>query len=153
MPYIRGMDTVESKELYSVTELAAALGVTPRTLRFYEDQGLVTPRRVGNARVYSHRDRGRLALILRGKRLGFSLREIGDWLDLYDADPHQGTQMRALVGKVRARIETLETQRADLDATLKELKEIERAACRHLKTTRPEPAENAEPVLVAPQAE
>ena len=147
------MEHAESKDLYSVTELAEALGVTPRTLRFYEDQGLVMPRRVGNVRVYSHRDRGRLALILRGKRLGFSLREIGDWLDLYDADPDQGAQMRALIGKVRDRIAMLETQRADLDATLKELKEIERAACRHIKTTLAEPGESPEPAVFAPQAE
>ena len=123
------------QKLYTVTELAEALGVTPRALRFYEDKGLVTPQRAGTTRVYTHRDRGRLALILRGKRLGFSLREIGEWLDLYDADPNQGEQMRILVAKVHERIAGLERQRDDLEATLKELREIEKAARRHLDTT------------------
>ena len=122
------------QQLYTVSELAERLGVTPRALRFYEDKGLVRPQRAGTTRVYTHRDRGRLALILRGKRLGFSLREIGEWLDLYDADPAQAAQMRVLVGKVRERIEALERQRDDLDATLTELNEIERAARRHLET-------------------
>ena len=123
------------RKLYSVTELAEELGVTPRALRFYEDKGLVTPQRAGTTRVYTHRDRGRLALILRGKRLGFSLREIGEWLDLYDADPAQAAQMRVLVGKVHERIAVLERQRDDLEATLSELREIERAARRHLDIT------------------
>ena len=122
------------QRLYTVSELAERLGVTPRALRFYEDKGLVRPQRAGTTRVYTHRDRGRLALILRGKRLGFSLREIGEWLDLYDADPAQAAQMRGLLGKVRERIETLEQQRDDLDATLSELNEIEAAARRHLET-------------------
>jgi DNA-binding transcriptional MerR regulator len=131
------------QKLYSVTELAEELGVTPRALRFYEDKGLVAPRRAGTTRVYTPRDRGRLALILRGKRLGFSLREIGEWLDLYDADPNQGEQMRLLVAKVHERIAGLERQRDDLEATLKELREIERAARRHLGFTAavPPPAE------------
>ena len=123
------------QRLYTVTELAEQLGVTPRALRFYEDKGLVLPQRAGTTRVYTHRDRGRLALILRGKRLGFSLREIREWLDLYDADPNQAGQMHLLVGKVRDRIEALESQRKDLDATLEELKEIEIAASRHLEAT------------------
>ena len=123
------------QKLYTVTELAEDLGVTPRALRFYEDKGLVTPQRAGTTRVYTHRDRGRLALILRGKRLGFSLREIGEWLDLYDADPNQGEQMRILVAKVHERIAGLERQRDDLEETLSELREIEKAARRHLDTT------------------
>jgi DNA-binding transcriptional MerR regulator len=123
------------QKLYSVTELAEELGVTPRALRFYEDKGLVAPQRAGTTRVYTHRDRGRLALILRGKRLGFSLREIGEWLDLYDVDANQGEQMRVLVAKVHNRIAGLERQRDDLEATLKELREIEQAARRHLHPT------------------
>jgi DNA-binding transcriptional MerR regulator len=112
------------EKLYSVTELAEALGVTARALRFYEDKGLISPRRAGKARVYTHRDHGRLTLILRGKRLGFSLREIRDWLGLYDADPEQVAQTSWLRDKVRARIAALEDQRADLDATLGEMREI-----------------------------
>ena len=75
------------KSLVTVTDLAHELGISARTLRFYEDKGLIAPRRIGAARVYSHRERARMILILRGKELGFSLREIQDYLDLYDADP------------------------------------------------------------------
>ncbi len=81
------------QELYSVSELANDLGVTPRALRFYEDKGLIAPQRAGNTRVYTHRDRGRLMLILRGKRLGFTLREVREWLDLYEVDPDQAAQL------------------------------------------------------------
>lgn len=126
------MDMLNRSDLYSVTELARDLGVTPRTLRFYEDKGLLEPRRIGTTRVYSHRDRGRLALILRGKRLGFSLREIREWLDMYEADPGQVRQMQVLVDKVGARIAALEQQRRDIDATLNELHDIVTAAERHL---------------------
>lgn len=111
-------------KLYSVTELANDLGVTPRTLRFYEAKGLIAPRRAGNARVYDGQDRGRLMLILRGKRLGFTLREVRDWLDLYEANPGQATQMTRLKDKLRERIGTLERQRDDLNATLRELRGI-----------------------------
>ena len=120
------------QKLYSVTELATELGVTPRALRFYEDKGLIAPQRAGNTRVYTHRDRGRLMLILRGKRLGFSLREVRDWLDLYDLDPNQVAQMTRLRDKVRARIAALEGQRADLKATLAELRGILQQVDGHL---------------------
>ena len=112
--------------LFTVTELAATLGVSARTLRFYEDRGLVAPRRLGTTRVYTHRDRARMVLILRGKRLGFSLREIAGYLDLYDADPTQTEQLRVLHQAVHARIGELEEQRAALDETLAELHEIVR---------------------------
>ncbi len=141
------------QKLYSVTELAEELGVTPRALRFYEDKGLVTPQRVGTTRVYTHRDRGRLAPILRGKRLGFSLREVREWLDLYDADPSQAAQMRALIAKVRERIGVLEGQRVDLDATLKELSGIEHAARRHLDETIAERPDTGEAAAITPLAE
>ena len=111
-------------ELYSVTELANDLGVTPRTLRFYEDKGLIAPQRAGTTRVYTRRDRGRLMLILRGKRLGFTLSEVRDWLDLYEVDPDQSAQMTHLRDKVCQRIATLERQRDDLEATLGELRGI-----------------------------
>lgn len=111
-------------KLYSVTELAQELDVTPRALRFYEDKGLIAPQRAGKTRVYTHRDRGRMILILRGKRLGFSLREIAEWLDLYDSDPGQVEQMRLTLNKARNRIETLEAQHRDLQQTLDELRSI-----------------------------
>jgi DNA-binding transcriptional MerR regulator len=113
-------------ELFSITELAKLLGITPRTIRFYEDRGLVTPRRVGTTRVYSHRDRARMILVLRGKRLGFSLRDIKEYLDLYDTEPTHIEQIRVLRDKVQARIAQLEDQRRALDETLGELQDIAR---------------------------
>jgi len=117
-----------SHALYSVSQLARQLGVTARTIRFYEDKGLVNPSRAGTTRVYTPRDRARLMLILRGKRLGFSLREIKDYLDLYDIDPTQHTQVRVLLGSVRKRITKLQEQRAALEQSLAELGDIERQA-------------------------
>lgn len=111
--------------LYSVTELAHELGMTPRAVRFYESKGLVSPRRAGSNRVYSHRDRARLLIILRGKRLGFTLAEIKDFLDLYDADPKHATQLKLLLDGVRERRQELEGQRRDIELTLEELEEIE----------------------------
>jgi DNA-binding transcriptional MerR regulator len=111
-------------ELFSITELAKVLGITPRTIRFYEDRGLVSPRRVGTTRVYSHRDRARMILVLRGKRLGFSLREIKEYLDLYDSEPTQKDQIALLRDKVKSRIAQLEDQRKALDETLSELRDI-----------------------------
>ena len=114
------------EKIYSVTELAKDLGVTPRTIRFYEDQGLVSPQRAGNTRVYSHRDRARMILILRGKRLGFTLRDIKEFLDLYVVDTTQIEQMQLLITKVRARIKLLEDQRQALELSLHELRDIEK---------------------------
>lgn len=128
------MDASSHGELYSVTELAEDLGITPRTLRFYEDKNLLNPRRAGNARVYTHRDRGRMILILRGKRLGFSLSEIREWLELYESDTAQVEQMRKLIGKAAGRLAALEQQRQDIDATITELTDIIGAAERHLAT-------------------
>ena len=121
------------RNLYTVTEVARELGVTPRAIRLYEDKGLIEPQRAGNTRVFTRRDRGRLILILRGKRLGFTLREVGEWLDLYDADPDQVEQMRLLLSKARDRITALERQHADLGQTLAELREIEAAVRDHLR--------------------
>jgi DNA-binding transcriptional MerR regulator len=113
------------EELYTVNQLAEELGITPRTLRFYEQEGLLSPGRVGNNRVYSKRDRARMKLILRGKRLGFSLSEIGEYLDLYDADPKQDNQLRHLLAQVRKRLVLLEQQRMDIETTVDELRDIE----------------------------
>lgn len=128
------MDASSHSELYSVTELAEDLGITPRTLRFYEDKKLLNPRRAGNTRVYTHRDRGRMILILRGKRLGFTLNEIREWLDIYESDPGQLEQMRKLVGKAAERLAALEQQREDIEATITELTDIIGAAESHLAT-------------------
>ena len=112
-------------QFYSVTQLANDLRVTARAIRFYEDKGLISPRRAGNNRVYTARDRGRMILILRGKKLGFSLREIGEYLDLYDVDPTRAKQLRALLKAVNSRIEQLEDQHIALDQTLADLREVE----------------------------
>ena len=112
-------------KLFSISDLSKELGVTPRTIRFYEEQGLVLPQRVGANRIYTSRDRGRLILILRGKRLGFTLKDIREYLDLYDADPTQREQIDALLGKVRQRIQELDEQLETLRVTLGELREIE----------------------------
>jgi DNA-binding transcriptional MerR regulator len=114
------------EKLYSISELANDLGVTQRAIRFYEDKGLIAPQRAGNARVYTHRERARLILILRGKRLGFSLKDIREFLDLYAADRTGVEQLKLLVVKVQNQIAQLEAQRAALDQTLVELWEIKR---------------------------
>lgn len=113
------------ERLYTVTELAAELGITARAIRFYEDKGLITPSRAGSTRVYSFRERARMRLILRGKSLGFSLREIKDFLDLYNVDPMHRTQHEALLHAVRDRIGKLERMRAAIARTLEELQAIE----------------------------
>lgn len=114
--------------LYTVTELAAELGITPRTIRFYEVKGLLAPKRAGTTRVYGHRDRARMQLILRGKRLGFSLADIKEYLDLYAVDTSQVEQLQLLIKKVHDRLDDLEAQRRALEATIAELGEIERQA-------------------------
>ena len=128
-----GDDSVTDK-IYSVTQLAKDLGVTPRTIRFYEDQGLISPQRAGNTRVYTHRDRARMILILRGKRLGFSIKDIKEFLDLYVVDTTQVEQLQLLVTKVRGRITQLEDQLQAVEASLSELREIERISMDMLAT-------------------
>ncbi|PSJ38532.1 MerR family transcriptional regulator [Sphingomonas deserti] len=124
-----------AEQLQGIQEVADSLGITTRTLRFYEDRGLIEPRRVGTQRIYSKRETARMQLILRGKRLGFSLRDIQEFLDLYDADPQHLEQMRALAGRCRERIEELEAQKAALEQTVKELATIEREALARVKGT------------------
>ncbi len=105
-----------SDQTYTITQLAREFGVTARALRFYEDKGLLSPRRDGLARIYSYRDRARLMLILRGKRVGLPLIEIKEILDLYTVD--QRAQLQVAIKKYRARIADFEAQRADIDATI-----------------------------------
>jgi DNA-binding transcriptional MerR regulator len=111
-------------DLYSVTELAQELGITPRAIRFYETKGLIKPRRAGTTRVYTHRDRARMQLILRGKRLGFTLADIREYLDMYEVDPTQIKQVKLLLEKIEHRIDEMEQQREDLETTLLELDEM-----------------------------
>lgn len=119
---------VASDCLVTVTDLAREVGVTARALRFYEDKGLIVPLRVGTTRVYTNRERARMILILRGKRLGFSLREIKDYLDLYDVDPRQVTQTKALLARIAERRRELEDRRDALEQALCGLDDLERDA-------------------------
>ncbi len=120
---------VDAPKLYSITALAEEFAVTPRAIRFYEDKGLLTPQRVGLNRISGRRDRARLGLILRGKRLGFSLSDIREMLDLYNLGDGQIEQMRLTLRKSRERLAALERQRRDLDEAIGELRD----ACQHLE--------------------
>lgn len=108
---------------YSISELSSRLDVTPRTIRYYEELGLLQPERQHNRRRYTDRDRVRLQLILRGRRLGFSLPEIQDMLDLYAADPSEVTQLREVLRRGDAKLAEVETQIRDLEAVRIELLE------------------------------
>jgi DNA-binding transcriptional MerR regulator len=107
---------------YSIRDLTRELGVTARTLRHYEDEGLLAPERRGLARVYSSRDRARLTLILRGRRVGFSLAEMGEILDLYDTGDGGMTQLHYAKKKFGERIGALERQKHDIEEAIAELK-------------------------------
>jgi DNA-binding transcriptional MerR regulator len=116
----------DSRDLFAIADLAREFGISTRAIRFYESKGLLAPERVGATRIFRRRDRARLILILRGKRLGFSLRDISDYLSLYDANRTQ--QVNLLAEKVDERIALLERQRDDLETTLAELREIKKLA-------------------------
>jgi DNA-binding transcriptional MerR regulator len=110
---------------YSIGELAREFTVTTRTIRFYEDEGLLAPERRGQARIYHPRDRVRLRLILRGKRLGFSIAEIREILDMYESEPGEAGQLRHLIERIAERRAALRRQRADIDETLSDMAAIE----------------------------
>jgi DNA-binding transcriptional MerR regulator len=118
----------DNRDLFAIADLAREFGISTRAIRFYESKGLLMPERVGGTRVFRRRDRARLILILRGKRLGFSLRDISDYLNLYDADRTQSAQVNLLIAKVDERLEMLEQQLVDLKTTIGELKEIRKLA-------------------------
>lgn len=113
----------DSFKSYSIRQLSKEFDVTARALRFYEDKGLIHPQRKGQTRLYSARDRARLKLILRGKRMGFSLVEIHEILDLYSRKDGGATQMRASLEKYLKQIETLKQQRHDIDQAIFEITE------------------------------
>ncbi len=112
---------LQHKARYSIGELCDEFAVTARALRFYEDEELISPERRGTQRLYSDRDRARLAWILRGKRVGLSLAEIKELLDLYDIGDGRRTQRLKTVEICQARVDKLKQQRVDIEATIKEL--------------------------------
>lgn len=118
--------------LYSTNQLAEDAGVTARTVRFYEGKGLLNPQLAGATRVYNHSDRARLQIILRGKRLGFSLDEIKEYLDLYDADSEHVGQVLHIRHKSRERAKELRGKLKDIEDSLSELQQIERDAITQL---------------------
>ncbi len=122
----------ESRDLFAIADLAREFGISTRAIRFYESKGLLDPERVGSTRVFRRRDRARLILILRGKRLGFSLRDISDYLSLYDADRTQKAQVSLLIEMVDQRMDLLERQLSDLQTTITELREIKKLAAERL---------------------
>lgn len=137
---------------FTIRQLCVEFKVTPRALRFYEDKGLLSPARDGMNRVYNHRDRARLTLILRGKRVGLSLAEIREILDLYKIEDGGATQNAKSLRKFRERIVALEAQREDIDHSL----EVLRGACAqleaHLAKQRPDLLDEAAKAPVQPAA-
>jgi DNA-binding transcriptional MerR regulator len=115
----------DQARIYSIAELAREFAITARTIRFYEDEGLIKPRRAGLTRLYSLGDRTRLGWILRGKRLGFSLAEIKELLDLYQVDRTGVQQLRELLRRSRLHVADLEKRRRDLEQHIAEFKEVE----------------------------
>ena len=122
----RSRPVEDNQALQGIQEVAKELGVTMRALRFYEDKGLIAPQRVGTTRIYGKREVARIRLVVRGRRLGFTVREIKEFLDLYDADPEHVEQMRRFSLLVRERLDELEHRKAALEETIGELRELER---------------------------
>ena len=123
----------DGEETFSIADLAREFDITTRAIRFYEDEGLLSPRRRGQTRIYGPRDRTRLKLVLRGKRLGFSLLEIAEMVTMYDAQPGEAGQLELFLKRIAERRAVLEQQREDIKVTLAELDASEGAAKKRLK--------------------
>lgn len=114
----------QNRQFFTISDLTNEFGVTARALRFYEDKGLINPQRHGLVRIYSKQDRARLAWVLRAKRVGFSLDEAREMIDLYNLDDRRATQRRVTVEKCEAKIEQLCRQKEDIDAQIAELEDF-----------------------------
>jgi DNA-binding transcriptional MerR regulator len=125
------METERSE--FSISDLAREFDITPRAIRFYEDQGLLAPRRDGQRRIYTARDRTRLKLTLRGKRLGLSLSEIRELIDLYEPGRDERPQLERFLAVLESHKTSLLQQRADLEAQLSELQAFEKKIKKQLK--------------------
>ena len=112
------------RETFTISDLTAEFGCTARALRFYEDEGLIQPQRSGLSRIYSKRDRARLAWIMRAKNVGFSQTEIKEMVDLYDLGDGRVEQRRVTVQRCKDKVERLQAQRADIDSAITELNEF-----------------------------
>jgi len=121
---------------YSIGDLAREFDVTPRAIRFYEDQGLLAPRRDGQRRIYTQRERTRLKLTLRGKRLGLSLSEIRELIDMYEPGRDERPQLERFLAALGAHKSALEQQRTDIEAQLSEIAAFEKRVRKHLTTKR-----------------
>ncbi|MBF0269370.1 MAG: MerR family DNA-binding transcriptional regulator [Alphaproteobacteria bacterium] len=117
---------------FTISDLAREFNITTRAIRFYEDEGLISPKRDGQKRLYTQRDRVRLMLILRGRRLGFSLKEIAEIIDLYDREPGEQGQLRLFLAKIAERRQMLKQQQEDIKQTLSELDQVEANVQRRL---------------------
>jgi DNA-binding transcriptional MerR regulator len=137
---------------FTITELALEFDITPRAIRFYEDVGLLQPQRAGRNRVYTHRDRTRLKLTLRGKRLGLSLQEIKQLVDMYDSPSDTTQQLQAFLTVLGEHRRQLEQQREDLEITLAEIAQHE-ARCRTLLADAPAAATNPNAIATAAKAQ
>ncbi|MFQ2003928.1 MerR family transcriptional regulator [Aeromonas veronii] len=127
--------SLPGKEItYSISELAHEFDVTPRTIRYYEDEGLLTPLREGQTRIYSHRDKIRLKLTLRGKRLGFSLAEIRELFDMYDTDKSSKTQLNSMIQLIEAKRGVLRQQLEDIQMVMAELEAAEQRCVNSLNS-------------------
>ena len=128
----------EKQEQFSISDLAKEFDITTRTIRFYEDKGLLAPERDGQRRIYHKRDRARLKLILRGKRIGLSLQECAEVIDMYDPKHNNAEQLHSLKATVQERRALLERQQKDINDMLEGLAEVEALCEQALKNAEPD---------------
>ena len=131
-----------TKKTYSISELSEEFSITPRTLRYYEDKALISPKRQGQTRIYSTADRARLIWILRGKRVGFSITDIREVLDMYYREGGRAEQCRLTISACKDRVKNLEQQRKDIDETMKDLNGLIEAVTIYMEENYPNKMEH-----------